>query len=80
MDRLIHDPGLTLIEVCEFHPQSQSKKYHRALNPEPAAYYSNGLTATLQTTIAKLRESVILMQRAWQIIIRFLNILGQAQN
>jgi len=39
---------------------------HQALNPEPAAYNFSALTATLQMANAKLQESVILMQRAWQ--------------
>jgi len=39
---------------------------HRALNPEPTAYDSSALTVTLLMAFAKLWESVILLQRAWQ--------------
>jgi len=46
--------------------QKKNKKMwlHRALNPEPAAYDSSALTATLGTAVAKLRKSVIFMQKA----------------
>jgi len=67
---LIPDAALTLTLMRKRYNeiQSQQKKnsdsIEQALNPEFAAYNFSALTATPQTAVAKLRKSVMLMQRA----------------
>jgi len=42
LDRLIHDPGLTLIEVCEFHPKTPTRGGPTFCNdPEPLQIQKN---------------------------------------
>jgi len=54
-----------IVTTIRFNLNQKKLWLYQSLNPEPAAYNSSALTATLQKAVAKLQESVMLMQRAW---------------